>query len=185
MKFIPPRTARLGNAVCVLLALSVLAYASDKQAVTQPAPHKKFSSHVASKNVAASSKTSSKTSTKRLAHKGKPRKTSKSARRGQQKIDTQRAQEIQEALIRQHYLDGQASGVWDKQTESAMERFQSDNGWQTKTIPDARALIKLGLGPDHQHLLNPESAMTTQPQTPGTTPVSAHGDTEAHGHPQN
>ena len=29
---------------------------------------------------------------------------------------------------------------------------------------DRRALIKLGLGPDHEHLLNPESAMTTTPQ---------------------
>ena len=44
-----------------------------------------------------------------------------------------------------------------------MERFQADNGWQSKSVPDSRALIKLGLGPDHQHLLNPESAMTTMP----------------------
>jgi hypothetical protein len=37
-------------------------------------------------------------------------------------------------------------------------------------VPDSRALIKLGLGPDHQHLLNPESAMTTAPvATPAQT----------------
>ncbi len=28
-----------------------------------------------------------------------------------------------------------------------MQKFQADNGWQTKITPDARALIKLGLGP--------------------------------------
>jgi len=44
-----------------------------------------------------------------------------------------------------------------------MERYQADNGWQTKVVPDSRALIKLGLGPDPEHLLNPESAMTTAP----------------------
>jgi hypothetical protein len=44
-----------------------------------------------------------------------------------------------------------------------MQRYQADHGWQSKEVPDSRALIKLGLGPDHEHLLNPESAMTTQP----------------------
>jgi hypothetical protein len=28
-----------------------------------------------------------------------------------------------------------------------MTKVQSDNGWQTKLVPDSRALIKLGLGP--------------------------------------
>lgn len=30
-----------------------------------------------------------------------------------------------------------------------MQKFQADNGWQTKLIPDSRAIIKLGLGPSH------------------------------------
>lgn len=85
-------------------------------------------------------------------------------RRGQQKVDPQRAREIQEALIREHYLKGTASGRWDDATQSAMQRYQAANGWQTRTVPDSRALIKLGLGPNHDHLLNPESAMTTGPQ---------------------
>jgi hypothetical protein len=99
----------------------------------------------------------------------KSRKTTASWRKqGQQKIDPQRASEIQEALIREHYLTGSASGVWDDATQKALLRYQSDNGWQDKTTPDARALIKLGLGPDRQHLLNPDSAMTAtpQPETP-------------------
>jgi hypothetical protein len=92
--------------------------------------------------------------------------------RGQQKIDSQRARQIQEALIREHYLPGTASGVWDSATAGAMERYQADNGWQSKTTPDSRALIKLGLGPDHEHLLNPESAMTSQP-APHSVPSSS------------
>jgi hypothetical protein len=31
----------------------------------------------------------------------------------------------------------------------AMRQYQSDHGWQTKLTPDSRALISLGLGPNH------------------------------------
>lgn len=83
--------------------------------------------------------------------------------RGQKAIDGERVREIQQALIREHYLKGEPSGKWDATTQLAIRRYQSDQGWQTKTIPDSRALIRLGLGPDNGHLLNPESAMTTGP----------------------
>ena len=85
--------------------------------------------------------------------------------RGQQKMDAARVREIQEALIREKYLEGPATGKWDAATESALRRLQGGQGWQTKVVPDSRALIKLGLGPDHDHLLNPESAMTSLPVT--------------------
>ena len=42
-----------------------------------------------------------------------------------------------------------------------MQRFQGAQGWQTKMVPDSRALIKLGLGPDHADLINPETAATS------------------------
>jgi hypothetical protein len=98
-------------------------------------------------------------------------KRASSRKRGQQKIDAARAREIQEGLIREHYLDGAASGVWDAKSQNAMVRFQADNGWQSKVVPDSRALIKLGLGPDHEHLLNPESAMTSRPDPPHASPM--------------
>ena len=66
---------------------------------------------------------------------------------GQTVIDSQRATEIQQALIHEHYLSGDATGTWDAQSQAAMQKFQADNGWQTKITPDSRALIKLGLGP--------------------------------------
>ena len=53
-----------------------------------------------------------------------------------------------------------------------MQRYQADNGWQSKSVPDSRALIKMGLGPDHEHLLNPESAMTTTPETSAASEAS-------------
>jgi len=80
--------------------------------------------------------------------------------RGQQAIDGERTREIQEALVREHYLNGEPSGKWDDATQGALRRYQADQGWQSKSVPDSRALIRLGLGPDHEHLLNPETAMT-------------------------
>ena len=84
-------------------------------------------------------------------------------KKGQQSIKPERALEIQQALIRQHYLDGEPSGVWDSRTQAALVKFQGDNGWQTKVVPDSRALIKLGLGPNYssQTLLNAPPASAT------------------------
>ncbi|HET9838042.1 MAG TPA: peptidoglycan-binding domain-containing protein [Candidatus Angelobacter sp.] len=81
-------------------------------------------------------------------------------RKGQQAIKPDRAMEIQQALIREHYLSGEPTGVWDTRTQAALVKYQADNGWQTKVVPDSRALIKLGLGPNYsaQTLLNPSPA---------------------------
>ncbi len=85
------------------------------------------------------------------AHRGptSPRigKRSKSRLQSQKTIDDERATQIQSALIRAGYLTGEPSGHWDAQTQAAMEKLQAANGWQTKLVPDSRALIKLGLGP--------------------------------------
>lgn len=65
----------------------------------------------------------------------------------QHSIDSSRATQIQSALIKSGYLAGEPSGVWDTSTQVAMQKLQADNGWQTKLVPDSRAIIKLGLGP--------------------------------------
>jgi peptidoglycan hydrolase-like protein with peptidoglycan-binding domain len=91
------------------------------------------------------------------------KKVRKKRVRGQKAIDSDRVRQIQEALIREHYMKGEPSGKWDASTQQALHRYQSDQGWQSKTVPDSRALIRLGLGPDSEHLLNPESAMTMSP----------------------
>jgi hypothetical protein len=109
-------------------------------------------------------------------HKNGKRKTTA---RGQQKIEPERAHEIQEALIREHYLSRESAGTWNQSSEEAMRRYKADHGWQSKTVPDSRALISLGLGPSHDHLLNPESAMTTGPfptRSSSPAPVSHSAD---------
>ena len=98
---------------------------------------------------------SKKTSARRSSHAHHLRKATWK-RHGQQQITSDRAREIQEALIREHYLDGQPNGVWDNRTTEAMRRFQAAQGWQSKVVPDSRALIKLGLGPSHENDLNPD-----------------------------
>jgi hypothetical protein len=72
-------------------------------------------------------------------------------------ISNERATEIQTALIQHGYLTGEPSGTWDAETAAAMTKLQADNGWGTRVTPDARALIKLGLGPQQT---------ATTPQTP-------------------
>ncbi len=65
---------------------------------------------------------------------------------GQRGIDADRARAIQTALISQSYMTGAPTGEWDTETEAAMQKYQGDHGWQTKLMPDSRALINLGLG---------------------------------------
>ena len=141
----------------------------------------KTSSKTATSSTGKSSTGKSKSASSRTASSGKRssshKKTAKA--RGQQKIDSERAQEIQEALIREHYLTGEATGTWNQASEDAMRRFQADQGWQTKQVPDSRALIKLGLGPNKDHLLNPESAMTTSPDAPQASSLPATSTTSA------
>jgi hypothetical protein len=90
--------------------------------------------------------------------------------RGQQSIDSERATEIQQALIREHYLTGDPSGKWDPATIAAMQKYQADQGWQTKLMPDSRALKKLGLGPDYSNALNAKTGNFSAPTAAGDTP---------------
>jgi peptidoglycan hydrolase-like protein with peptidoglycan-binding domain len=102
-----------------------------------------------------------KTPTKSKKHRSTAAKSSKASKRGQKAMDPARVREIQAALIREKFLDGRPNGVWDQRSQDAMQKFQGANGWQTKMVPDSRAIIKLGLGPDHADLINPETAATS------------------------
>jgi hypothetical protein len=149
-------------------------------------PAASASASASSKSVHKASSAASKAGKKHSASRhGKRGKKSASWRRGQQKMDSTRAREIQEALVREHYLDAEPTGVWDQRSQKAMEKFQADNGWQSKTVPDARALIKLGLGPNHDHLLNPDSAMTSPIETPNATAHPAPGPNSVTSDPVN
>ncbi len=156
------------------LALSTLAIAqTETETSTPPTKPAHASATPARKSThpttghATSKRTSTHTSAQKSKNsRGKRGSGQVAKKHGQQVIDAARARQIQTALIREHYLQGEPSGTWDSTTQAAMQRYQADQGWQSKQIPDSRALIKLGLGPSHDHLLNPESAMTTPTPTP-------------------
>ena len=81
-----------------------------------------------------------------------------------------------------HYLAGPANGQWDTATIAAMQKYQADHGWQTRIMPDARALEKLGLGPDYSDALNAETASSsTPPPSPAIPPAQAAGFAAAAG----
>ncbi|MEK6304303.1 MAG: peptidoglycan-binding domain-containing protein [Acidobacteriota bacterium] len=60
-------------------------------------------------------------------------------------ISTERATEIQNALIKASYLDGPASGQYDDPTIAAMKQFQARSGLPATGMPSAPALKKLGV----------------------------------------
>jgi len=89
---------------------------------------------------------------------------------GQQSIATDRVTEIQEALAREHYLTAAPNGEWNAETEAAMQKYQADQGWQTKLMPDSRALKKLGLGPDYSNAINAKTASFVDPPPVASIP---------------
>jgi hypothetical protein len=99
---------------------------------------------------------------------GKSHKASRSHRlHGQQAIDSERVTEIQQALVREHYLSQEPNGEWDSATQAAMQKYQADQGWQTRLLPDSRALVKLGLGPDYSSAINAkDSSFAAPPSSP-------------------
>jgi peptidoglycan hydrolase-like protein with peptidoglycan-binding domain len=105
---------------------------------------------------------------------GSHKKAASRSRRphGQQAIDSNRVTEIQNALIREHYYSGEANGQWDESTKAAMIKYQADQGWQTKLTPDARALKKLGLGPDYSNAINAKNSTFADPPPVSTIPPS-------------
>jgi len=171
------RRAGLCSLLCLAVHGRVIAQTETSTPPTKPAqasaaPAKKSTHHTTGH--ATSKRNSTYTSAqKSKTSRGKQGSKRVAKKRGQQAIDYDRARAIQAALIREHYMQGEPTGAWDSATQAAMQRYQADQGWQSKTTPGSRALIKLGLGPSHDHLLNPESAMTTPTPTPTPTAPAA------------
>ncbi len=44
-----------------------------------------------------------------------------------------------------------------------MQKYQADHGWQTKLMPDSRALKTLGLGPNYSDAINAKTASFKDP----------------------
>ena len=130
--------------------------------------HKSTTSSTHHKTQGATHHTSANAGNSRGAHTSKKAHSKKL--RGQQAIAPERVTQIQQALISAHYLTGEADGSWDSHTVAAMQKFQADNNWQTKLMPDSRALMKLGLGPDYSDAINAIGAsFMSAPATPVDT----------------
>jgi hypothetical protein len=91
-------------------------------------------------------------------------------RRAQLRPEPERVQEIQQALVKTGYLNAEPNGRWDDQTRGAMRRYQADNGFPVTGLPEAKSLMKLGLGP---HPLPPELDTSNGAKAGATTNGSA------------
>jgi hypothetical protein len=94
-------------------------------------------------------------------------------RRAQLRPEPERIQEIQQALVKTGYLSADPNGRWDDQTREAMRRYQADHGFPVTGLPEAKSLMKLGLGP---HPLPPEldtgSSASAGAATDGNAPTA-------------
>ena len=89
-----------------------------------------------------------------------------------------RISEIQSALARNGYYQGQPNGKWDSNTVSAMQKFQSGNGLEPSGKLNALSLQKLGLGSSVAGVSAPkpvQPAGSKPPASPtsSTAPASA------------
>ncbi len=110
----------------------------------QAAPGQSGSSSTSRTKTSSSAKTST---SKPVSHKKKHHAASR--RQPFQKAPTaDRIAEIQSALARGGYYQGDPSGKWDSNTVAAVEKFQSANGIDSNGKLDAPTLQKLGLGSD-------------------------------------
>lgn len=158
-----------------------------------PGPLAAASSKTASQKTTAARKSAAKpgTSTRRASARRQSRRVSYRYRLAQLRMQPERIEEIQAALQQAEYLQQDPNGKWDDATRAAMGHYQADNGFSVTGQPDAKSLMKLGLGP---HAL-PEDAdpnagarasvdasTKVPPATPGdqpetrapTTPNSPH-----------
>ena len=89
-----------------------------------------------------------------------------------------RISEIQSALARNGYYQGQPNGKWDSNTVSAMQKFQSGNGLEPSGKLNALSLQKLGLGSSVAGVsapkpVQPAGSKPSASPTSSTAPASA------------
>lgn len=118
------------------------ARATNKSAIVKSsAPAKLTMRHRAARISSAKSKSSS------ALTRGRRRRARQQRRLAQLRLEPHRVEEIQMALIRAGYLNQQPTGRWDDPTRGAMRRYQETNRFSPSGLPDAKSLMKLGLGP--------------------------------------
>jgi peptidoglycan hydrolase-like protein with peptidoglycan-binding domain len=105
------------------------------------------------------------------AAKKKTTKKRRAKREPSQKAPTpQRISEIQSALARKGYYQGEPTGKWDANTIAAMQKFQAANGMDASGKINASSLQKLGLGSNTAGVSAPKPASSAPAST---TPAPA------------
>ena len=107
-------------------------------------------------------------------HKKKKSSKHRSRREPFQKAPTaDRISEIQKALARDGYYQGDPNGKWDGNTVAALQKFQSANNLDASGKLDASSLQKLGLGSSTAGLNPPTPPQHTTPTVGAPKPQSA------------
>jgi hypothetical protein len=88
-------------------------------------------------------KKSSKTASKKVV---RSRRSATTWRNRQLSPTAGRYKEIQQALVEKGYLKSEPTGIWDKDSQDAMQRFQTDQKLPSNGKITSASLIGLGLG---------------------------------------
>jgi len=108
----------------------------------------------------------SKAKKKKSKHRGAAKREPK-----QSAPDSDRITQIQSALTRAGFYQGDATGKWDADTVAAMQKFQSSNGLDATGKLDALSLQKLGLGSEIAGVSAPKPVVRVS-VTPSASPSS-------------
>jgi peptidoglycan hydrolase-like protein with peptidoglycan-binding domain len=133
----------------------------------------------------ASSGASSGSGSSSTTHKSTSKKKKSAHRRSARREPFQKAptadriSEIQTALSRGGYFEGQPNGKWDANTVAAMQKFQSANGLNSSGKIDATTLQKLGLGSSTAGVDAPKPIKKSDATGANASSASAHPVTAA------
>jgi Putative peptidoglycan binding domain len=164
-------------ALAVILAASQCLYAAEGTAASSSHMHlrHKKASTAASHHLRslpgkrATVRPTSRRKARRTAH----RPSTVHTRLARMQMAPERVEQIQQALIAAGELHGAPTGRWDAETRDAMSRYQAENGFGVTGLPDAKSLMKLGLGPHPlPESLNPSRASASR-LSAGDEPASS------------
>jgi peptidoglycan hydrolase-like protein with peptidoglycan-binding domain len=141
--------------------IKCLAVAATLLAVSAPA----FSNQPQSSSSSSASSATHKKKTSSKKHHSKREPTQKAP-------TSARISEIQSALARNGYYQGDPNGKWDSNTIAAMQKFQSGNGLEASGKLNALSLQKLGLGSSIAGVGAPRPVQPPSTKPPASTPSS-------------
>ena len=153
-----------------LVAGSALTWSLTAETVQPKAsPHK---AHPASKSTAGTPRgatrtsTAAKSTTAKARSKTKGKTVRRTVRSYQQAPTPERYQEIQQALAKKGYFQGEASGKWGTDSTDALKRFQAEQNLTPDGKINSLSLIALGLGPKRLSAQSKSANTNTPPPAP-------------------